>query len=174
MCLLSLLSRHLPIHIQFSRKLNSEYSMEIQICICAMFNFALAAKYHARDLRFKVWCFRISILNKGNLACPVQPGATCATTNIEHKTSRNGVGKMFPSTRCSSWPFYSLLPMFLDSEESCLEMKYGTLSSLRQASVTSGTEHGPRMSVLQWRSCCCCSVKPCILMLPSLFCSRME
>lgn len=128
-CLLSLVSRHLPIHTQFSRKLNSEYSVEIQMCICAVFNSALSAKYHARDLHFKVWYVRINILNKGDLACPVQAGAICATANIEHKISRNGVGKMVLSTWCSYWLFYSLLPMFLDSKETCLQMKYGALSS---------------------------------------------
>lgn len=94
-----------------------------------MFNSALSAKYHAREVCFKVWYFRTNIRNKGDLACPMQPGATCATTNIEHKISRNGVGKMFLSTWCSCWLFYSLLPMFLDSEESYLEMKCGALSS---------------------------------------------
>lgn len=63
-----------------------------------MFISALSAKYHGRDLHFKVSYFKINILNKGDLACPTQPGATYATTNTEHKISRNGVGKMFLST----------------------------------------------------------------------------
>lgn len=82
--------------IQFSRKLNSEYTMEIQIFICAMFNSALSAKYHARDLCFKVWYFRINILNKGDLACSMQPELLVPPQILnEHKISRNGVGRIF-------------------------------------------------------------------------------
>lgn len=112
--------------------------------IYVVFNSAFSAKYHARNLHFKVWYVRINTLNKGDLACPVQPGATCATTNIEHKISRNGVGKMFLSTWCSYWLFHSLLPMFLDSAETCLEMKYEALSSWGRRRSEVGLSMGPR------------------------------
>lgn len=111
--------------------------------IYVVFNSAFSAKYHARNLHFKVWYVRINTLNKGDLACPVQPGATCATTNIEHKISRNGVGKMFLSTWCSYWLFHSLLPMFLDSAETCLEMKYEALSCWGRRRSEAGLSMGP-------------------------------
>ena len=126
-----------------------------------MFNSALSAKYHFVGLSLLQNC-RINTLTKGDLVFPVLAGATSATINIESKISRNGVGRCSLSTCCSCW---SVLGFARSLSRQCkiprLDMRCGA-SGPWGAGCSTGICPRQRCTGLQSRSCCCCTVKPCI------------